>query len=310
MGYYLMIRFEGRECFRARCDLAASHSESHSAHAMHKAGGFVAQHQEASDPPTLTDLNAVKPGSRVESARKAVSHLFDRYSGNHPLPPPIARFLDEHWRSYMTQIFVRDGDQSEILRKALEHTKLLMWSLHPKRDDVSRRRLHAVLPELFQWVHTVLRSQNVARSDEDLFFADLAQLQLDALNANAQDIAGSGLGGANQSTADSSPQSQNCNEGEHIGKFPQPADHQRSRLETERPAKAPKPKSDLLQGLAIGTYLEFHSKRATKRVMRLEWISGRAGVYLFREESSGDALCLTADRCLQCLNEGSAVVLI
>jgi len=276
---------------------------------MHKAGGSVAQHQKAADPPTLTDLNAGKPGSRVENVRKAVSHLFDRYRGNHPLPPPIAHFLDEHWRSYMTQIFVRGGDQSETLRKALERTKLLLWSLQPKRDDVSRRRLHAVLPELFQWVHAVLRSQNVARSDEDLFFADLAQLQLDALNANAPDIAGSALGGASQSTGDSSPERQNPSEGERIGKFSQPADHQRSLLETERPAKAPKPESGLLQGLAIGTYVEFHSKRATKRVMRLEWISGRAGVYLFREESSGDALCLTADRCLQCLSEGSAVVL-
>jgi hypothetical protein len=276
---------------------------------MHKAGGFVAQRQEAADPPTLTDLNAVKSGARVEGARKAVSHLFDRYSGNHPLPPPIARFLDEHWRSYMTQIFVRGGDQSEILRKALKHTKLLMWSLQPKRDDLSRRRLHAVVPGLFQWIHTVFRSQNVDRSGEDLFFADLAQLQLDALNANAQDIAGSALGGASQSTTDSSPERQNPSEGDRIRKFSQPADHQRSRLETERPAKAPKTKSDPVQGLTIGTYVEFHSKRATKRMMRLEWISGRAGVYLFREESSGDALCLTADRYLQCLSEGSAVVL-
>jgi len=262
--------------------------------------------------PTFSDLNAMKQKSDVEVAHKVVSGLLARHTKKQPLPSRIVRFLGTHWRLYVQQLYLREGGQSEAWHKALKNTENLIWSLQPKRDDESRRRLYDLLPELFQWVHAVLKSQQVPVSEEDQFFADLAKMQVAALHAEREGpVAKLAPGAAPPEAVAGDPPANEIGDAESgIATEPEPTDETDLRPEKQEQAKSSRrPESGPLRDLVIGAYVEFKSERAANRIMRLEWISGNAGVYMFRDQKKGDSLCLTADRCIQCLRERTAVVL-
>lgn len=253
----------------------------------------------------FSDSDPVKHKAEPEVAREVVSRHFDRHTGDQPLPPLIARFLDTHWRSYMAKIYFLQGERSQAWRTALENTENLTWSLQPKRDDESRRRLYALLPELFQWVHSVLKSARVAVPEEDAFFAELARLQVAALHAAKHSDARPGHDGELQPAGDESLTLGQVGVAENA----EMVDSPHSQPGREQAPAQRNQESDVLRNLVIGATVQLQSDRATKRILRLEWISRGGGVYLLRDQKRGDALCLTAARCIQCLRDGSFRVL-
>jgi len=264
--------------------------------------------------PASPDLTAIKQSSDLHVTQEVVSRLIDRYTADRQLAPLIVRFLDTHWRSYMKQLFDRVGEKSDTWRTALTNTLNLIWSLQPKKDDESRRRLYELLPELFHWIHAVLKSQQVSVPEEDVFFAELASIQVAALSSyngssDNGNSAGSADPAANAHGESDSSAGQWGNVADVIAERTDSDDRPTSQPGTAPTAKEMRPGSEHLQGLVVGKYVEFHSRRTTKRVMRLEWISGNGGAYLFRDQGSGDTLFLTADRCIQCLLDHSAAIL-
>ena len=253
----------------------------------------------------FSDSDDEKRKAEPDVARKVVSRQLDRHTGDRPLPPLIARFLDTHWRSYMAQIYFLEGERSEAWRTALENTEDLTWSLRPKLDDESRKRLYDLLPGMFQWVHTVMKSARVAVPEEDAFFAELARLQVAALHAVQHRDPRPGLGGTPQAAGEEDLAVWQANIAENAEKLDLP----RSQPERDPVPAQGNEESDVLENLIIGASVQLQSDRATKRILRLEWISRGGGVYLFRDQKRGDALCLTAARCIQCLREGSVSVL-
>jgi len=291
--------------------LAAGGRENDSVQSLRKLELPVANRKKKVTRPVVTNLTATKRKSNPQVAQNVVSGVLDGYADDQRLPPLIMRFLDTHWRSYMKQLYLREGDLSGTWRNALKNTENLTWSLRAKNDDESRRRLYILLPELFQWIHAVLKSQQAPIAEEDTFFAELAQLQVAALHpdtveaAESATVAKKGLA----SGSGENPVAPSNDVGAGIEDSTALPDQKILQPEANRTAKESRPKSGPLAGLAIGAYVKFQGKRTTNRVMRLEWISRSASVYLFRDQSNGDALCLTADRCVQCLQERSAVVL-
>jgi hypothetical protein len=238
-----------------------------------------------------------------------VSRHLEHQVNKHRVPSTIARFLDTYWRSYMTQLCVTVGEQSEAWRKALENTENLTWSLQPKRDDASRKRLYVILPGLFQWVHTVLKSQGVATEEEDLFFSGLSRLQVAALNPDKSRIAAP-KPAAVEKPAASNKVAEPSDNGEDGVAVKAETESSRRRLPvSDQKKKKHNAESDVLGNLVIGAFVALQSDRATRRVLRLEWISRGGGVYLFRDQKRGDALCYTAERCTECLRKGSISVM-
>jgi len=124
----------------------------------------------------LAFLDTAKPTSEPGVATKVVARLLDQHVAKQPLPPLIVGFLEQHWRFYLVRLCVAEGEEGPGWHNAIEHTNKLLWSLQPKKDSASRKRALGLLLELFQWIHTILESQYVPISDEDTFFAGLAQL--------------------------------------------------------------------------------------------------------------------------------------
>jgi len=264
----------------------------------------------------LSDLEALKrkedePEDEPAVVHEVVTHHLDLCTLGHRIPSLISGFLETHWHPYMTQLYLVEGEGSEAWRDAIENTENLIRSVQPKGDDKSRQELYDILPDLFQWVHAVLASRQVAVADEDAFFAALSRLHVDSLRCGGQRPTRSSPGAEMAPVATDAAVAPRGNIRDQVADIadvpepdlPQPEIKQVS--EATDSHSEPKP----LRDLVVGTSVEFQSERATKRVLRLEWISGRGGVFLFRDENRGDALCLTADRCIECLREGSASIL-
>lgn len=111
-----------------------------------------------------------------------ISRHMDWYAKNRRLPPLIAGFFDTHWRSYALQCSLAYGEDSQSCRAAVKAMADLAWSVQPKYDSLSRRRLIELIPQLYQQLQDGLESVGVGSAEHDAFFAALAKLHQAALN--------------------------------------------------------------------------------------------------------------------------------
>ena len=257
----------------------------------------------------LAALDAATRASNPEAAKEIASHLLDQCTGGKSLPPLITGFLETRARSYLEHLYIVEGEPSAKWRNARECVEKLVWSLLPKQDKESRRRLFTLLPELFQWLHTLLKSQQVTVQEEDAFFAELAQLHAAALNAQTPSVAASPAGESIRFAADTKPIERHC----ETTAMSTETDKKNTQLPQEpRSEQAPDATSsgsDLLSNIRIGTWVEFANERATKRVMRVEWMSRQGSVFVFQDPRTDSSLCVTAERLDQRLRERSACTL-
>lgn len=116
--------------------------------------------------------------------QSGVSRHIDWYVQGRRLPTLIADFLDTHWRLYTVRCCLIDGEESESYRETLNAMKDLAWSVRPKRDPLNRRRLVALIPQLYQRLHVGLESLGfgTGTTQHDVFFAELAKLHQAALH--------------------------------------------------------------------------------------------------------------------------------
>ena len=62
---------------------------------------------------------AIHGRERLQAARRNAESLVASRLAGRPLTQPIAHFIDEHWRHYLTQTWLRDGPESERHRRAI-----------------------------------------------------------------------------------------------------------------------------------------------------------------------------------------------
>ncbi len=258
-------------------------------------------------PKTFSELDAPKRSADLEAAGETVSRHLDYYACKYPLPPLISHFLETHWRSHLIRLCLHEGENGEGWRRALENTEDLTWSVTPKRDAEGRKRLFAILPELFQWVHGVLKSQEVTVSDENAFFAKLAQIHAATLATDVNAVAGSTLDSVSALASEPSVDRDGIG-GDRNVDIARTTNPRSLQSETDAEPMVMTDELNSLRGLVVGASVEFQNERATKRVMCLEWIS-KGGIYFFRDREKHDAVCITASRCIQRLRERSALVL-
>ena len=133
------------------------------------------------DPLRPRDIRLVLRASRgtVKASRRV-----DWYAKRRGLPPLIAGFLDTHWRSYLLRSLTVEGEDGQDYCDAVKAMTDLAWSVRPKRDSLSRRRLIMLIPELYQRLHVGLESLSLGSGStvHDGFFAELAKLHQTVLN--------------------------------------------------------------------------------------------------------------------------------
>ena len=256
----------------------------------------------------LSVLEAAKRYPEPEAAEK-VSRLLNQHTSKHPLPPLIVRFLQQHCQPYLVRLYVLEGGRSRSWRDATDNIEKLVWSVQPKYDDVSRKLLFSLLPDLYQWGHGVLKSQQLTAADTNAFFAQLARLNAATLDAKTHRADASPDLQANPSfvlAKQTECQFSAPEEKKSPPKAPSPLHPQAGE---EPPPSASKAEANQPSEIRIGHRVEFRSSRGKARLMQLRWISRNGSVYLFSDDHAGGELFVTAARLRQRIGEHSARVL-
>jgi hypothetical protein len=233
-------------------------------------------------------------------AREVVSDQLDRFT-HQLLPPLIARFLEKHWRAALMRVHVIEGEHSQSWSDLLGSTEDLVWSVLPKTDDESRKKLFALLPGLLRRLHAGLDSLGLPAAEEDAFFAELAKLHVTALHPEPQAL-GKAPSPVHPPLADAVEMAQEA---------ANPPECIEQPVCESPPDVAPIPSDppvDPVASLCLGEVVEFRGIGACSRSMALTWISGKGGVFLFKCRNGSDTLALTASRLAERLREGSAQI--
>jgi hypothetical protein len=268
----------------------------------------------AASPRRTGGVSAASPAVRTlqaagdpNVAREVVTDQLDRFT-HQLLPPLIARFLEKHWRAALMRVHVIEGEHSQSWTDLLASTEDLVWSVLPKTDEESRKKLFALLPGLLRRLHAGLESLGLPAADEDAFFAELAKLHVTALHPEPQALSQAPERSA-QTPSPVHPPSADA--GEVAPETANPPECVQQ-PECESPAQAApipsEPSIDPVASLGLGAVVEFRGIGACSRSMALTWISGKGGVFLFKCRNGSDTLALTASRLAERLHEGSAQI--
>jgi hypothetical protein len=101
-------------------------------------------------------------------------------------PRPVIEFLVQQWVKLLLVVQVKDGEDSEAWRNALETTDLLLWSVEPKESLDERRKLVASVPGLLKRLADGLAVAGVDDAVRMKFFSDLRRLHSETIGRSAK----------------------------------------------------------------------------------------------------------------------------
>ena len=102
------------------------------------------------------------------------------------LPAQVLAFLVQQWIKFMMVVHVRDGEQSEAWKQALDTMDRLIWSVEPKTTVEQRRELAQGMPDLLRRLTAGLKDAGIGDDVRLGFFADLRKLHSEIIDKGAK----------------------------------------------------------------------------------------------------------------------------
>lgn len=300
---------------------------------------FVAEAEARGARRTDGIRESLEQQERSELARARVGEEIAKRAIDSSLPVAVKDFLNRFWRLVLIQIHTTDGEQSERWRQAIVTMNDLVWSVEPKLDADERHRLLDSLPNLLDRLRGGLKG--VSQEDQwDGVFSKLIDIHMKALRAEPAEprewtppepekATGNDERIGLHSAADSAPQALAESAGSNVGQGAHGAeasaieppsgmlaDDSEALPETEctdteeipeaRVAESVDDHQRAVEALDIGDWVEFRSERGTRRALRLSWVSGMRGVFLFANRQGETTLTLPKASLLAQFRQGSA----
>lgn len=217
-------------------------------------------------------------------------------------PDEVAFFLLDRWSRLLGDIYLSVGDGHPDWLAGWETVDALLWSLAPKKDRAETERLLRLLPTLMGRLQEGCEAMGMPRAEQDALFAQLAMLHA------ALARAGLGVG-----PDDAGPVTQLSRDADLAMGEAELADlaHQEAEIQSlirvsEQPPAPPAGTPSLesrLARLRVGDGARVELPEGWKR-LKIQWISGMGGMFLFADEQGFDSFTLTRARLLERMQEG------
>jgi hypothetical protein len=110
-------------------------------------------------------------------------------------PRPVIEFLLRQWIKVLLLVQVKDGEDSDAWKRALETMDLLIWSVEPKDTREARRELVSKVPDLLKRLADALATAGIDDAVRIRFVSELCKLHSEIIAGNA------GAGAAERETA-------------------------------------------------------------------------------------------------------------
>lgn len=118
----------------------------------------------------------------LKIARRRVQRVIHECLGDREgLPEPAAALLNEPWRDVLLLAYLREGEQSETWRNAVEVAQRLVWSVTPKVEQSDRQELLKAIPELLRRMRDGLANISYDQHKAATLFKELQACHIGAL---------------------------------------------------------------------------------------------------------------------------------
>ena len=105
------------------------------------------------------------------------------------LPRAVVEFLLRQWIKVLLLVQVKEGEDSDAWKRALETMDLLIWSVEPKDTREARRELVGKVPDLLRRLADALAAAGIEDAVRARFVADLRKLHSEIIAGNAGALA-------------------------------------------------------------------------------------------------------------------------
>lgn len=238
---------------------------------------------------------------RIAAARSAVHELLASKLATLSAAPCVMEFLRNPWRQVLCHIAEFDGTTTPAWQAAADVVEQLLWSISPKSDDVSRKRLVAMVPPLLASIEEGLMLVMFPHAAKDAFFAELEQLHLRALR---------GVGvPAQDSTAASRAVFARFGTTIHIEEVTLDSAYAEVMPSAPRQRDEKKSGGYKREQMPVGTWIEWRGENAAAWRGRLAWSDGFFREATFVTRNGGIAASVAYDDLADALRSGRALVL-
>jgi hypothetical protein len=245
---------------------------------------YLAQEQHKAESAVISGIEVIKLREAVELSRQAAHNIVQECLLGHPLPLGIQDFVIRYWQRLLMDVHLKFGAESSAWKIAVSTMGNLIWSVEPKYDPTERSSLVALIPSLLMELNMGADKLEMPRDDRELFFATLAPCHTLALK---------GVMLENEATVRpvmvemAVPPLAESNEFEPV-RAPEGGPGKRA-----APAAIPESAQSAIEGLVVGSWVEYTRDDGTVQVTRLAWISPLKGIYMFANRQGQAALSIT-----------------
>lgn len=257
--------------------------------------------------------------SYLEEASEAAQLEVARCLGTSVLPQAVVEFLSRHWRAYIIETIVRDGEGSTAWRDAVSTMDDLAWSLTPKATREDFLRLKEGLPGLLKRLNLGMDAISLDQPARDRFFVHLLQAHGEAVQRSEASLPPPRIVPAtiqNQEVPKASDQASTAepsNPRTAPDAVPTPAagspSEKTASNQVTSPAAAEEEglQSDASLGnFKVGAWFEFQDVKGQATELKLAWVSPHRNLFLLTNRRGERALSLMAEDFAMRLREGQA----
>jgi Protein of unknown function (DUF1631) len=259
---------------------------------------FLANEERAAEATIQSTADQINQRDQQEIAQMVAQSEIERRLREFPAPNFLASFLREKWIGTLTQLYLREGEDSEAWIASLGTLDDLVWSVQPKRVTEDRRKLVAMLRSLLKQLHGGLHNVTWEAGEREQFMSNLVEAHAAAVKPSLASaplptvaVAEAATAAAEQAAANGDIETATKARALAVAMTPAPP--------APEPEPVPEPLQDRFAEVAAslerGMWVEFEGEDGQLAFAKLAWVSPLRGTYLFTNRQGQKAVSLTAD---------------
>ncbi len=259
---------------------------------------FLVDEERAAEATIQSTADQINQRDQQEIAQMVARSEIERRLREFPAPNFLASFLRDKWVDTLTQLYRREGEESEAWISALATLDDLVWSVQPKRVTEDRRKLVAMLRNLLKQLHGGLHNVTWEPGERERFMSNLVEAHAAAVKPSLASVPLPTVAVAEAATAAAEQATAN-GDIETAAKARALAEAMTPAPPAPEPEPVPEPVQDRFAEVAAslerGMWVEFEGEDGQLAFAKLAWVSPLRGTYLFTNRQGQKAVSLTAD---------------
>ena len=124
------------------------------------------------------------------TARRRVAQVLNDFRIAQPdLPIAVVNILREGWHDVMLLAYLREGEESQVWKRAYAAVEELIWSVQPKVETAERQRLLKAIPDLLKRLRDGLNNISFDQHRSAELFKELQACHIAALRGESDAVA-------------------------------------------------------------------------------------------------------------------------